>query len=86
MTRCPRTTGTTPCPMRQMCANLKMEKLMGEVSSIDYHQKRGMAMDIIDEAIATYASYMLDDDYDAQGCLDKIIKRMRERRELLGKR
>ena len=35
--------------------------------------------DIVLEAINTYDGYMLDDDYDAQACLDKIMKQMRER-------
>lgn len=42
-------------------------------------QARGRHYDIIQEAIATYDDYMLDDDYDAQRTLDKIVKRMRER-------
>jgi len=40
--------------------------------------------DIVDEAIAAYEQWGLDDDYDAQGALDKIIGRMRERRKLYG--
>jgi hypothetical protein len=50
------------------------------VSSVDFYQRRGVAWDIIDEALAEYDGYMLDDDFDAQGCLDRIMKRMRERR------
>lgn len=35
--------------------------------------------DIVLEAIQEYDAYMLEDDFNAQTCLDKIIKRMRER-------
>lgn len=35
--------------------------------------------DIVLEAIQEYDAYMLEDDFNAQACLDKIIKRMRER-------
>lgn len=51
-------------------------------SSIEYHQRIGVAWDIIDEAILAYHEYMVNDDYDAQGALDRIIKRMQERRAL----
>lgn len=47
--------------------------------SIEALQARGRHYDIIQEAIAAYDGYMLDDDYDAQCTLDKIIKKMRER-------
>lgn len=46
----------------------------------DYQQRRGAALDIIDEAIESYRSYMFDDDYDAQGALDRIMSRMKKRR------
>lgn len=47
----------------------------------DHQQRRGAALDIIDEAIQTYDEYMLDDDYEREGIvLDLIINRMRERR------
>lgn len=49
-------------------------------SSIEYQQKRGPAWDIIDEALLAYNDYMLDDDYDAQRTLDKIMQRMDTRR------
>lgn len=52
-------------------------------SSIDYHQQRGIALDIIDEAIATYDDWMLDDDYEPYTALRKIIAKMRDRRSLL---
>lgn len=52
------------------------------ISSVDHKQREGVAWDIILEAINTYDNFMLDDDYDAQGCLDKIVKRLNERRDL----
>ena len=51
-------------------------------SSIEYHQKLGAALDIIDEAILTYDQWMLDDDYDSMAVLHKIIGKMKERRDL----
>ena len=39
--------------------------------------------DIILEALNEYDAFMLDDDYDAQGCLTRIMKRMRERYEFV---
>jgi hypothetical protein len=38
--------------------------------------------DIIIEAINEYDSFMLDDDFDAQVVLDRIIERMRSRASL----
>lgn len=49
---------------------------------IDLQQRRGVAWDIIDEAINTYDEWMLDDDYSAGAKLHEIIARLRERREL----
>lgn len=51
-------------------------------SAIDHQQLKGAAWDIVDEAIAAYDDWMLDDDYDATGALRRIIERMRERRGL----
>lgn len=51
-------------------------------SSIDFQQQRGAGWDIVDEAIATYDDWMLDDDYDFHVILRQIINRMRERRDL----
>lgn len=51
-------------------------------TSIEYHQRRGVAWDIVDEAILTYDQWMLDDDYDSMSLLHKIIERMKERRAL----
>ncbi len=47
---------------------------------IEGQKDRGAAWDIIDQAICDYDQFMLDDDYDAQRTLDKIIAKMRERR------
>ena len=55
------------------------------VSSIDFHQRRGAAWDIIAEAILAYDEWMLDDDYDARSKLHQIIERMRERQASFGK-
>jgi hypothetical protein len=55
-------------------------------SSIDHQQRRGVAWDIIAEALESYREFMLDDDYDAQGALDRIIKRMQERSAVHGER
>jgi hypothetical protein len=49
---------------------------------IDFQQKRGALADIIDEALAAHAQWLLDDDYDAQGAMQRIMDRMRERRDL----
>lgn len=50
------------------------------MSTADHQQQRGVAWDIIDEAIADYDQWMLDDDFDAQRTLMRIINRMRARR------
>jgi len=51
-------------------------------SSTEYHKRRGVAWDIVDEAIDDYESWMLDDDYDAMRVLHRIMDRMIERRRL----
>lgn len=48
--------------------------------SIAYLQQRGVAWDIIAEAIDAYDRWMLDDDYDATSKLRDIIETMRRRR------
>lgn len=55
----------------------------GAVSSIDYQQRRGMLADAVDWAIIEYDGYMMDDEYDAQKVLDRIINRLREVRDML---
>jgi hypothetical protein len=64
------------------CNKLKEENYQlrnAPQTAVEHLQFRGRHYDIIQEAIAAYDEYMLDDDYDAQGALDKIIKKMRER-------
>jgi len=51
-------------------------------SSIEYQQQRGVAWDIIEQAINTYDQWMLDDDYHAHRVLKEIIEQMRSRRAL----
>lgn len=56
---------------------------MAEPTSFaEYQQNRGVAWDIIEQAINTYDSWMLDDDYDANRILREIINQIRERREI----
>lgn len=55
----------------------------GAMSSADLLQRRGIALDIIDEALNTFSEWMLDDDYEAGSCLQSIMNRMRERRALI---
>lgn len=49
------------------------------VSSIDFQQQRGRYADIIQEAIQSYDDWMLDDDYESNATLRRIINRMRDR-------
>jgi hypothetical protein len=49
-------------------------------SSVDHQQQRGVAWDIIDEAIVAYDQWMLDDDYQFREILAKIMERLIERR------
>jgi len=55
-----------------------------ERSSIEFQQRRGVAWDIIEEALETYRQFMLDDDYEPYTTLANIMKRMQERSELYG--
>ena len=50
---------------------------------VDYQQRRGAALDAIDEALNSYREFMLDDDFDAQRALDGIMTRLSERRNLM---
>ena len=50
---------------------------------VDFQQRRGVALDIIDEALSGYREFMLDDDYNAQRALDQIMTRMADRRAQL---
>ena len=49
---------------------------------IDLQQRKGVAWDIIDEAINSYDEWMMDDDYEAGEKLHQIVARLRERRDL----
>lgn len=51
-------------------------------NSANHHQQRGRAWDIIDEAICEYDEWMLDDDFEPGLALNKIMSRMKERRDL----
>lgn len=51
-------------------------------TSAEYQQRRGVAWDIIDEAINNFDAWMRDDDYDATRKLFEIVNTMRERRAL----
>lgn len=50
-------------------------------SFTDHQQQRGAAWDVVDEALLTYDDWMLDDDYEFDVILKKIMNRMRERRD-----
>lgn len=54
----------------------------GAESYAEYQQRRGAFGDIVDEALATYAGWLADDDYDASGALARIMGRMAQRRGL----
>lgn len=83
--------GMHSSPFVGLCDNIRTELAalptgQGEgISSIDFQQRRGAAMDAIDEAIEAYRSYMLDDDYNPKAALDRIIDRLSERRAALNK-
>lgn len=51
-------------------------------SSAEYQHRRGVAWDIVDEALIAYREFMLDDDYDAMTALKTICDRMEKRRAL----
>jgi len=46
----------------------------------DWQQRRGRDADIVDEAIASYNAWLLEDDYNAKDAIRKIMGRMVERR------
>ena len=65
-----------PCQAHPM--NKGSDAGVGEPRSYaEWQQLRGMACDAIDWAVAEYDSFMLDDAYDAQRVLDRIIERLR---------
>lgn len=51
------------------------------VTYAEFQQRRGRLPDLIEEAIAIYDGFMLDDDYDVYGCLDKIITKLKSARD-----
>ena len=64
-------------------SDLRSDMYAGPSSFADYQQRQGAALDIIDEALNSYRSFMLDDDYNAQRALDQIMTRMADRRSVL---
>jgi len=46
-----------------------------------FQQRRGRLPDLIEEALEIYRGFMLDDDYNAQGCLDKIADKLKSARD-----
>lgn len=55
------------------------EKVAANV--VDFQQRRGVAWDIVDEALTAYDSFMLDDDYEPYEAMKKIFGKMKERRD-----
>ena len=53
------------------------------VKFIDFQQRRGAALDAIDEALNSYREFMLDDDFNAQRALDQIMSKLAEKRRLI---
>jgi hypothetical protein len=49
----------------------------------DWQQQRGLYADIVDEALASYAQWMAEDDYDFAKALHRIMDRMRERADAI---
>ena len=71
---------------RALAAERRAESAEGEgrepVSMIDQKQRQSVAWDIIDEALNSYREFMLDDDYNAQAALNRIMERMKQRCKL----
>lgn len=65
---------------RQHVAVLSAEAASVPRSSVDHQQRRGAEWDIVDEAIASYDEWMLDDDFEPHRALREIVERMRTRR------
>lgn len=47
----------------------------------EFQQRRGRLPDLIEEALSIYSGFMADDDYNAQGCLDRIAEKLRSARD-----
>ena len=54
-----------------------------ENSYASWQQRRGMLADTVDWAILEYDQFMLDDAYDSQRVLDRIVERLRNTRAAL---
>jgi hypothetical protein len=52
-----------------------------EDSYIAFQQRRGRLPDLIEEAIEIHRNFMLDDDYDTQRCLDRVIEKLKQARD-----
>ena len=51
-------------------------------SSAEFHQRRGMMADAILAALHEYDEWMKDDDYNAQGCLDRVVAQLHRVRDV----
>lgn len=47
----------------------------------EFQQRRGRLPDLIEGAIAIFDNWMADDDYDARGCLDQVIDKLKAARD-----
>ncbi|MFC0302727.1 hypothetical protein [Rhizorhabdus histidinilytica] len=52
-----------------------------EDSYIAFQQRRGRLPDLIEGAIEIHRNFMLDDDYDTQRCLDRVIEKLKQARD-----
>lgn len=55
---------------------------MSSITSIEFHQRRGMLADAILAALHEYDEFMLDDDYDYHRVLDKVIAHLERVRDV----
>lgn len=67
--------------MDALCTLALQALAMQPETYADWQQKRGLLADKVDWAINEYDEYMLDDDYEAQPVLDRIIKGLRQARD-----
>lgn len=61
----------------------EIERLRAQDTYAAFQQRRGMLADKVDWAIEEYHQFMMDDAYDAQRVLDRIIDGLRETRAAL---
>ena len=52
------------------------------VTSIEFHQRRGMLADAILAALYEYDEFMKDDDYDYHRALDKVVAQLERVRDI----